>query len=29
MNTPIGAIEDVFGIAQDVGAVVAALWEAT
>ena len=29
MTTPIGAIEEVFGIAQDVGAVVAALWEAT
>jgi D-alanyl-D-alanine carboxypeptidase/D-alanyl-D-alanine-endopeptidase (penicillin-binding protein 4) len=29
MHTPIGAVEEVFGIAQDVGAVVAALWEAT
>jgi D-alanyl-D-alanine carboxypeptidase/D-alanyl-D-alanine-endopeptidase (penicillin-binding protein 4) len=29
MHTPIGAIEEVFGVAQDVGSVVAALWEAT
>ena len=29
MHTPIGAVDEVFGIAQDVGAVVAALWEAT
>jgi D-alanyl-D-alanine carboxypeptidase len=29
MHTPIGAVEEVFGIAQDVGSVVAALWEAT
>jgi D-alanyl-D-alanine carboxypeptidase/D-alanyl-D-alanine-endopeptidase (penicillin-binding protein 4) len=29
MHTPIGAIEEVFAVAQDVGAVVAALWEAT
>ncbi|HEY2207336.1 MAG TPA: D-alanyl-D-alanine carboxypeptidase/D-alanyl-D-alanine-endopeptidase [Pseudonocardia sp.] len=28
MHTPIGAIEDVFGIARDVGSVVTALWEA-
>jgi hypothetical protein len=29
MHTPIGAIEEVFAVAQDVGSVVAALWEAT
>jgi hypothetical protein len=29
MHTPIGAVDEVFGVAQDVGAVVAALWEAT
>ena len=29
MHTPIGAVDEVFGIAQDVGSVVAALWAAT
>jgi D-alanyl-D-alanine carboxypeptidase/D-alanyl-D-alanine-endopeptidase (penicillin-binding protein 4) len=29
MHTPIGEIEEVFAVAQDVGSVVAALWEAT
>jgi D-alanyl-D-alanine carboxypeptidase/D-alanyl-D-alanine-endopeptidase (penicillin-binding protein 4) len=29
MHTPIGAIDEVFAVAQDVGAVVAALWDAT
>ena len=29
MHTPIGAVEEVFGVAQDVGSVVAALWDAT
>lgn len=29
MHTPIEAVDEVFAIAQDVGAVVAALWEAT
>jgi D-alanyl-D-alanine carboxypeptidase/D-alanyl-D-alanine-endopeptidase (penicillin-binding protein 4) len=29
MHTPIRAVDEVFGIAQDVGSVVAALWEAT